>query len=61
MPFALYSATGLPVIVIITEIGVEAGVMPPDRAAELVSAGMISVLVLPILAGLLRGTATRPH
>lgn len=50
LPFALYSATGLPLIVIITEIGVSSGLMMPDRAAVLVSAGMISVLLFPILA-----------
>lgn len=51
LPFALYSATGLPLIVIITEIGVSSGLMATDRAAVLVSAGMISVLLFPILAG----------
>ncbi len=51
LPFALYSATGLPLIVIITEIGVSSGLMAPDRAAVLVSAGMISVMLFPILAG----------
>ena len=51
LPFALYSATGLPLIVIITEIGVSSGLMAPDRAAVLVCAGMISVLLFPILAG----------
>lgn len=51
LPFAFYSATGLPLIVIITEIGVSSGVMPPDRAAILVCAGMLSVLLFPILAG----------
>lgn len=55
LPFALYSATGLPLIVIISEIGVSSGLMPPDRAAILVSAGMISVLLFPILAFKLQG------
>jgi Kef-type K+ transport system membrane component KefB len=50
IPFALYSATGLPLIVAITELGVASGLMAPDRAALLVSAGMISVLVFPLLA-----------
>jgi Kef-type K+ transport system membrane component KefB len=50
MPFALYSATGLPLIVAITELGVSSGFMAPDRAALLVSAGMISVLAFPLLA-----------
>jgi Kef-type K+ transport system membrane component KefB len=53
-PFALYSATGLPLIVIITEIGVSSGLMAQDRAAVLVSAGMISVFLFPILADRVR-------
>lgn len=57
LPFALYSATGLPLIVIITEVGVSSGLMAPDRAAVLVSAGMISVLLFPLLAGRIRGDA----
>jgi Kef-type K+ transport system membrane component KefB len=55
LPFAFYSATGLPLIVIISEIGVSSGLMPPDRAAILVSAGMLSVLLFPVLAVKLRG------
>ncbi|MDT4328420.1 cation:proton antiporter [Methylomonas sp. MED-D] len=54
LPFALYSATGLPMIVIISEIGVSSGLMAPDRAAVLVSAGMISVLLFPLLAERIR-------
>jgi len=50
LPFALYSATGLPLIVIIAEFGVSSGLMAEDRAAVLVSAGMISVLLFPIFA-----------
>ncbi|CAL1240257.1 cation:proton antiporter [Candidatus Methylocalor cossyra] len=50
LAFALYSATGLPLIVVITELGVSTGLMQPDRAALLVSAGMISVLVFPLAA-----------
>ncbi|MDD5463399.1 MAG: cation:proton antiporter [Methylococcales bacterium] len=60
LPFALYSATGLPLIVIISEIGVSSGLMPPDRAAILVSAGMISVLLFPILAVKMRGKFILP-
>lgn len=52
--FTFYSATGLPLILIISEIGVSVGLMPTDRAAILVSAGMISVLLFPILAVKLR-------
>ena len=60
LPFALYSATGLPLIVIISEIGVSSGLMSADRAAILVSAGMISVLLFPILAVKLRGKLKWP-
>lgn len=52
--FAFYSATGLPLILVITEIGVSAGLMPANRAAVLVSAGMLSVLLFPMLALKLR-------
>ncbi|CAD6880093.1 sodium/hydrogen exchanger [Methylomonas albis] len=54
LPFALYSATGLPMIVVITELGASSGLMSPDRAAVLVSAAMISVLLFPILAERIR-------
>ncbi|MDD5274036.1 MAG: cation:proton antiporter, partial [Methylovulum sp.] len=60
LPFALYSATSLSLIVIISEIGTSSGLMPPDRAAILVSAGMISVLLFPILAVKLRGKLILP-
>jgi Kef-type K+ transport system membrane component KefB len=60
LPFTFYSATGLPLIIIISEIGVSSGLMPPDRASILVSAGMISVLLFPILAVKLRGKFSLP-
>ncbi|ATG91011.1 cation:proton antiporter [Methylomonas koyamae] len=50
IPFALYSATGLPLIVVISDMGVSMGLMAPDKAALLVAAGMISVLAFPIWA-----------
>ncbi|MGR8942331.1 MAG: cation:proton antiporter, partial [Gammaproteobacteria bacterium] len=59
LSFAFYSATGLPLIVIISEIGVSSGLMPADRAAILVCAGMLSVLLFPILAVRWRGKFTR--
>ena len=58
--FAFYSATSLPVIVIISEIGVSSGIMQPDKAVILVCAGMISVLFLPLLAVKLRGKFRLP-
>jgi Kef-type K+ transport system membrane component KefB len=54
IPFMLYSATGLPLIVVITEIALSSNLMSPERAAVLVSAGMISVLAFPVLADRLR-------
>lgn len=50
LAFTFYSATGLPLIVIISELAVSSRLMSPDRAAVLVSAAMISVLLFPVLA-----------
>jgi hypothetical protein len=47
---ALLSATGLPLIVVITTIGAANGYVAPQTAAALVTAGVISVLLLPALA-----------
>jgi Kef-type K+ transport system membrane component KefB len=49
IPFALFSATGLPLIVVITDLGVSLGRMRPENAAALVGAGMLSVLLFPML------------
>jgi len=49
VPLALFSATGLPLIVVITGIGVDSGRMLPENAAALVGAGMLSVLIFPLL------------
>ncbi len=53
-PLALFSAAALPLIVAITEIGTDAGVMRAEEAVALVGAGMLSVLVFPLLALTLR-------
>jgi Kef-type K+ transport system membrane component KefB len=50
VPLALFSAAALPLIVAITEIGTETGVMRPEEAVALVGAGMLSVLIFPLLA-----------
>lgn len=44
---ALFSATGLPLIVVITSIGTAEGRMLPENAAALVGAGMLSVMLFP--------------
>jgi Kef-type K+ transport system membrane component KefB len=47
---ALLSATGLPLIVVITAIGTAEGRMRPENAAALVGAGMLSVLLFPTIS-----------
>ncbi len=46
---ALVSATALPVLVALTEIGVRSGTMLPENAAALVGAGVLTVLLFPAL------------
>jgi Kef-type K+ transport system membrane component KefB len=64
VPLALCSATGLPLIVVITTIGVAEGSMRPVNAAALVAAGVLSVLLYPTLArkqlGINRPAMSRP-
>jgi len=56
---ALYAATGLPLIVAVTAIGQDAGVLSAGVAAALVAAGMLSVLVFPLLAAVGRPRTVR--
>jgi Kef-type K+ transport system membrane component KefB len=58
--FTLYSATGLPIIVIVTEIGISSELMRPERAAALLCAGMISVFLFPLLAEKIKASEFRP-
>lgn len=55
--FSLLVATGLPMIVAITGIEVEAGVMRPENAAALVGAGALTVLVFPLVGNALAGAS----
>ena len=50
-----YLATELPLVVVITGIGVETGRLSTATAAALVAAAMVSVLTLPLAAARLRG------
>ncbi len=59
LPLALLSATGLPLIVAITTIGVDSGRMRSVTASALVGAGMISVFLFPLLG--LRGLKVPRH
>ena len=47
---AVLASTGLPIIVVITTIGVDEHRMKPQNAAALVAAGMLSVLIYPLVA-----------
>lgn len=51
----LLAATGLPLIVAVTAIGVDQKMLDSGTAAALVGAGMLSVLLYPLLAMSLRG------
>jgi Kef-type K+ transport system membrane component KefB len=57
---ALLGATGLPIIVAVTGIGVDKGILPSSSAAVLVGAGMLSVLVFPLIAMGLRSERVDP-
>ncbi|MHC2998598.1 cation:proton antiporter [Microbacterium sp. HJ5] len=52
---ALLGATALPIIVAVTAIGVDEGVLSPAASALLVGAGMLSVLLFPLVAMSVRG------
>ncbi|HEY7988079.1 MAG TPA: cation:proton antiporter [Lapillicoccus sp.] len=52
---AVMSATGLPLIVVITTIAVENGYLSSADAAAMVAAGMLSVIILPAVSIALLG------
>ena len=60
LALAFYSATALPLVVAITEVGVSTEQMTPEIAAALVGAGMISLLVYPQIALALRPGVPSP-
>ncbi|MFW3172161.1 cation:proton antiporter [Geodermatophilus sp. CPCC 206100] len=57
---ALVTATALPVLVALTEIGLRNGTMLPQNAAALVGAGVLTVLLFPALALALRERREEP-
>jgi Kef-type K+ transport system membrane component KefB len=57
MSLALFSATGLPLIVAVIEVGEERGTIDSDVAAALVGAGMASVLLYPLIGLLVARSA----
>jgi Kef-type K+ transport system membrane component KefB len=58
----LFGATGLPIIVAVTTIGVEAGDMDSGTASALVGAGLLSLLLYPLVAiAIVGGGSRRPR
>lgn len=57
---AFFSATALPLVVVITGIGLETDRMRPENAAALVGAGMLSVLLFPLVGFALRRRSEGP-
>ena len=47
---SLFTATSLPLIIAVTNIGVQEGALSTELAAALVGAGMLTVLIYPLLA-----------
>jgi len=59
LPFALYaSVASLALIVVITQIGLQAKIMNPDIAQALIAAALLSSLVNPTLAAVLLSKAS---
>lgn len=55
LSLALLGATGLPIIVAVTAVGVDEGILSTTHQSVLVATGMLSVLVFPLVAMGLRG------
>ncbi|WP_127474002.1 cation:proton antiporter [Microbacterium sulfonylureivorans] len=55
LSIALLGATALPIIVAVTAIGVDEGILSTAASALLVGAGMLSVLLFPLIAMSIRG------
>ncbi|WP_280501567.1 cation:proton antiporter [Nocardia farcinica] len=56
---ALYAATGLPIIVAVTQVATSADLLGADVASTMVAAGATTVLVFPLVARLLGGGGER--
>ncbi|MGS0684760.1 cation:proton antiporter [Nakamurella sp. GG22] len=56
----LLTATALPLLVALSEIGMSAGVMLPENAAALVGAGVLSVAIFPLIATRIHRPADEP-
>lgn len=59
VPLALFSATQLPLVIVITDLAVKSGAMRPNNAADLVGAAIISVIIFPLIALMLRNRSLK--
>lgn len=59
LSIAFLGATGLPIIVAVTAIGVDEGILTSATSALLVGGGMLSVLLFPLVAMTIRGERSR--
>jgi len=57
MALGLLQASALPLLVVITDIGVRTGRMHSENAAAMVGAGLLSVIVFPIVALAVRSSS----
>ena len=57
---AFLQAPALPLLVVITEIGLASHQMRPQNATALVGAGMVSVLLFPLIGFALAGDVAGP-
>ncbi|MFK4835186.1 cation:proton antiporter [Microbacterium sp. ZW T2_14] len=55
LSIALLGATALPIIVAVTAIGVDEGILTTTHQAVLIATGMLSVLLFPLIGMALRG------
>ncbi|HIW94993.1 MAG TPA: cation:proton antiporter [Candidatus Corynebacterium gallistercoris] len=59
LQLGLYSATGLPIIVAVTEVATKAELLSQQRASILVAGGAATVLIFPLLAAALQPKSER--
>jgi len=60
LALACYLGTELPLVVVITDIGLQTGRLKSSTSAALVAAAMVSVLTLPLVAARLRRPEIEP-
>jgi Kef-type K+ transport system membrane component KefB len=58
-PLALFSATQLPMVIVITDLAVKSGALHTNNAADLVGAAIISVILFPFIALIIRNSKTK--